>query len=63
VARIFRFQRALQLLREGSGLAALAYECGYFDQAHLSRDFRQFAGVTPGELARRLDPYGAATPG
>lgn len=58
VARIFRFGRAVELLRRGSGLAALAYECGYFDQAHLTRDFRQLAGTTPGELARRIDPSG-----
>ncbi len=59
VARIFRFRRALELLGRGSGFAELAYECGYFDQAHLNRDFRQFAGTSPGELARRLEPHGA----
>ena len=58
VARIFRFRRALELLGSGSGFADLAYECGYFDQAHLNRDFRQFAGTSPGELARRLEPHG-----
>ena len=59
VARIFRFRRALELLGSGSGFADVAYECGYFDQAHLNRDFRQFAGTSPGELARRLDTRGA----
>lgn len=58
VARILRFDRTVELMRKGSGLAALAYECGYADQAHLNRDFRQFTGTTPGELQRRLDPSG-----
>jgi AraC-like DNA-binding protein len=60
IARIVRFRRALQLLgREDRSLAALAHECGYYDQAHLNRDFRDFTGGTPTEhLARRL-PGGA----
>jgi AraC-like DNA-binding protein len=60
-ARIFRFNRALRLLRElpADGLAELAFECGYYDQAHLNRDFRAFAGTSPGELARRIGPDGA----
>ncbi len=51
-ARICRFRRALALLREPAGhggdLAALAAECGYFDQSHLIRDFHDFADGTPG---------------
>ncbi|MFB1298237.1 helix-turn-helix domain-containing protein [Mycobacterium sp. pW049] len=50
VARIVRFERACARLREGAGPAAAAAECGYFDQAHLSRDVREFAGITPSEL-------------
>ncbi|MUI13912.1 helix-turn-helix domain-containing protein [Massilia dura] len=52
-ARICRFRRALALLREPSrdgNLAALATDCGYFDQSHLIRDFRDFADGTPGGL-------------
>ncbi|MBB3220356.1 helix-turn-helix transcriptional regulator [Pseudoduganella umbonata] len=50
-ARICRFRRALALLRDArraGDLAALAAECGYFDQSHLIRDFRDFAERTPG---------------
>ncbi len=61
MGRILRFDRVAQLLLdvEGPRLAEVAYECGYYDQAHLNRDFRDFAGTTPGDyLARRLPQGG-----
>jgi AraC-like DNA-binding protein len=54
--RLLRFQRALRLLARSPrpNLARLAVECGFYDQAHLIRDFRAFAGITPtAYLARR----------
>ena len=48
LCRITRFQRFLGALREGEPrLAAAAVRCGYTDQAHLTREFRDFAGLTP----------------
>lgn len=48
-ARLIRFERVLgrvaDLARPDWG--ALAVECGYADQPHLIRDFREFAGTTP----------------
>ncbi|MFH9569186.1 helix-turn-helix domain-containing protein [Streptomyces sp. NPDC017230] len=53
LARVLRLQRALDLARAGTPLAETAARCGYADQAHLTRDVRELAGVAPGELLGR----------
>ena len=57
-ARIVRLQAALARIREGRRLSEVAIDCGYYDQAHMARDFRQLAALSPsvwqahpGELA------------
>lgn len=55
-SRVRRFQRAIELARCGTcTLTDIASEIGYADQAHLNRDFREFAGLTPGEY-RAINP-------
>jgi AraC-like DNA-binding protein len=59
-ARVIRFSRARHLLIRqatasaeagdiGYRLADLAVACGYFDQAHLAREFRSLAGCPPSQ--------------
>jgi len=50
--RILRLQRFLLLGRAdpAAGLARLAADAGYADQAHLGHDCRALAAATPGEL-------------
>lgn len=51
LGRILRFQHVFRALeQDDSAWATLAVECGYYDQAHLIRDFRQFADQTPAAL-------------
>jgi AraC-like DNA-binding protein len=52
-ARLVRFDRARRLLENTPpfvSTAEVAVACGYYDQAHLQRDFASFAGCTPVEL-------------
>ncbi|MDW5595693.1 helix-turn-helix domain-containing protein [Conexibacter stalactiti] len=61
LARIVRFNRVVGLLQQDDGarLAEIALHCGYYDQAHLNRDFRAFAGDPPSAFFARRLPDGA----
>jgi AraC-like DNA-binding protein len=58
LARIHRFQRALGAFDRERTIdwSDLAARCGYYDQSHLIHDFRQFAGMSPADFARRAQP-------
>ncbi|MGW1323741.1 helix-turn-helix domain-containing protein [Streptomyces antibioticus] len=50
LARILRLQHALTLAREGVPYADTAARSGYADQAHLTREVKEFTGRTLGSL-------------
>lgn len=49
LAKAIRLQAALKLLlnEQPGSLTSIAYETGYYDQAHFIRDFKTFTGTTP----------------
>jgi AraC-like DNA-binding protein len=61
--RVRRFQRVLNMLhvrsrdRAEESWAALAADCGYYDQPHFIHDFRTFSGMTPGEYVAAATPH------
>ncbi|MFI6319456.1 DUF6597 domain-containing transcriptional factor [Nonomuraea sp. NPDC050556] len=57
--RIVRFQRALRLARAGVGLAEVAAESGYADQAHLANDVKRLSGVPMTRLLGDRTPEGS----
>lgn len=57
-ARIVRFQKAMWLMQRGeTNFAAIAAECGYSDQSHLIRNFKELSGHTPESLLKQHIPY------
>ncbi len=57
VSGLIRFEQVRNhlWLYPDSNLAGLAYELGYTDQSHLSRDFKRYSGTTPAAFARNAN--------
>lgn len=54
-ARIARFRHVLDRLSSGRpSLADLAFDAGYYDQPHMTAEFRELSGLTPGEFLHSL---------
>ncbi len=52
---IVRLHNALDCLADEKGdIASIAADCGFSDQAHMTREFKQLAGTTPGVLHGRM---------
>lgn len=46
-----RFNKSLGLIRSSTeSLTSIAFECGYYDQAHFIREFKSYTGLTPTEV-------------
>ncbi len=48
-SRIIRFQKIFKLIAKNGPqrLTPLALDCGYYDQSHFIREFKEFSGVNP----------------
>lgn len=58
LARMVRFQRVFAVWRDDRpSLARVAAECGYFDESHLARDFRDLAGLPPAAFLRSIPEF------
>ncbi len=58
VEQLRRAREAYRLLQQGVPAAEAAVLAGYTDQSHMTRDFRLFAGATPGQILRgELTPF------
>jgi AraC-like DNA-binding protein len=59
--RIIRFRNAYSKIRSASGgqisWTQLSYSCGYSDQAHFVRDFRDFTGEVPTLVTSHREDY------
>lgn len=53
-----RFQAAIKKLNrtDCSSIADIASGCGYFDQSHLLKEFRRYAGASPVKYLSAIDP-------
>ncbi len=51
LGRIIRLQAALKMMlsNKGEKLTQIAYESEYYDQAHFTKDFKEFTGTNPKE--------------
>ena len=66
LVRVARFAHALRLQRRGQVHGAMnwteiAHAAGYYDQAHLIREFRVLGGATPTRLTDQLEPHHGAS--
>lgn len=49
-AKLMRVHRALELIEQGRPLAAVAAECEFADQAHMARQIKEIAGLSPSRM-------------
>jgi AraC-like DNA-binding protein len=58
-ARLWAFQRVIQGIgqKPEADWSDVAVTCGYYDQAHLIREFRAFSGLTPASYLGKRGPF------
>jgi AraC-like DNA-binding protein len=65
LARIIRFRTVFDRIDQNQAVnwSQVAARSGFFDQPHLIRDFKHFAGCTPAEFLRRKQPLASCFAG
>jgi AraC-like DNA-binding protein len=63
VSGLMRFEQVRNQLWHypNSNIASLAFELGYTDQSHLSREFKRYSGTTPAAFARKAKKQGVGS--
>lgn len=58
-ARISKFQKVLTLIEQQNKIewSAIAYDCGYYDQAHFIKEFHTFSGLNPSAYLTQRGEY------
>ncbi|WP_374950659.1 helix-turn-helix domain-containing protein [Mucilaginibacter sp.] len=56
-SRLIRFSKAYRLKESQPTLSwtYITHACGYFDQMHLIKDFKEFAGALPGAIGKEIN--------
>ena len=64
-SRIVRFNHAKRIIEENPdiSLAQLTYDCGYSDQAHFNKNFRELFDLSPAHFKRQLKRFAEETAG
>jgi AraC-like DNA-binding protein len=56
---VYRFNKSLEfVLSSNLKLTSIAYDCGYYDQAHFIKEFKKFTGITPFDARASLSTNG-----
>lgn len=64
-SRIVRFNHAKRMIEKNPdiSLAQLTYDCGYSDQAHFNKNFRELFDLSPADFKRQLKRFAKETAG
>jgi AraC-like DNA-binding protein len=62
MARILRFRRAALMLADGLRPVTTSANCGFSDQAHMTREFKAMAGFTPDRFRGKASIAAAMSP-
>jgi AraC-like DNA-binding protein len=57
--RLLRFQQVISRIASGARVnwSQVSLEGGYYDQAHMAHDFREFSGISPGAWLSSKRPF------